>query len=359
MDDFAKTLLQWYQKSGRKDLPWQHPREPYRVWLSEIMLQQTQVATVIPYFEKFTQEFPSVTHLANAHIDEVLALWAGLGYYARARNLHAAAIQVRDQHQGIFPSNQEALEALPGIGRSTAGAIRAQAFAQPGVILDANVRRVLCRYHGVDIAPLSAKGQVQLWQLAETHTPAEQHADYAQAIMDLGATVCARRAKCAICPLQASCVACLQERQEELPLKPAKKSAKPIRQAKMHIHTNGLGEVFLEKRPPTGIWGGLFCPPIEYLEDSSQANFENLAAQANQSAQVEHLPQRRHTFSHFHLDFVPVLTSHSSKEGLKDDRVSDSTDGLWYNLSAAPPGGFPKPVTELLAELAKRSKPSN
>ena len=352
MDNFAKILLQWYRKSGRKDLPWQHPREPYRVWLSEIMLQQTQVATVIPYFEKFTQQFPSVTHLANAHIDEVLALWAGLGYYARARNLHAAAIQVRDEHQGIFPADQESLESLPGVGRSTAGAIRAQAFAQPGVILDANVRRVLCRYHGVDIAPMSAKGQAQLWQLAQTHTPNEQHADYAQAIMDLGATVCARRAKCAICPLQASCIACLEDRQDELPLKPAKKSAKPIRQAHMHILINELGEVFLEKRPPTGIWGGLFCPPIEYLEEGSPsglgAKSEEKELSKSPSPQAEHMPQRRHTFSHFHLDFVPVL----AKQRAKDAKVADTNGGLWYNLSAPPPGGFPKPVTELLAELA-------
>ena len=354
MDDFAKTLLHWYQKFGRKDLPWQHPREPYRVWLSEIMLQQTQVATVIPYFEKFIQQFPSVTHLADAHIDEVLALWAGLGYYARARNLHAAAIQVRDQHQGVFPSDQESLEALPGVGRSTAGAIRAQAFAQPGVILDANVRRVLCRYHGVDIAPMSAKGQAHLWQMAQSHTPNEQHADYAQAIMDLGATVCARRAKCAICPFQASCIACLEDRQNELPLKPAKKPAKPVRPAQMHILINELGEVFLEKRPPSGIWGGLYCQPIVYLEEESQsslgANLEEMARSKSSLPQTEYMPQRRHTFSHFHLDFVPVL----AKQSTKDVKVADTNDGLWYNLSAEPPGGFPKPVTQLLAELAKR-----
>ncbi len=343
MDSFAQKLLDWYQVSGRKDLPWQHPREPYRVWLSEIMLQQTQVTTVIPYFEKFLDQFPTVLSLADAELDQVLSLWAGLGYYARARNLHAAAIQIRDEHKGIFPSSQEALEGLPGIGQSTAGAIRAQAFSQKGIILDANVRRVLCRYHGIGTLPTNAVTQTQLWALANSHTPDEQHADYAQAIMDLGATLCARRAKCDTCPLQGSCIAFADNRQEELPVRPAKKAAKPIRLAHMHILQNETGEIYLEKRPPSGIWGGMLCPPFVYLtEDSLELGL---------SKGGDFMPQRRHTFSHFHLDFVPVLTRFSGLSDEESDRILDSDSGLWYNLNTPAPGGLPAPISKLFREL--------
>ena len=341
MDNFAQQLLDWYDHSGRKDLPWQHPREPYRVWLSEIMLQQTQVTTVIPYFEKFMQAFPTVLDLANADLDQVLSLWAGLGYYARARNLPKAAIKIRDNFSGVFPSDQEDLESLPGIGRSTAGAIRAQAFGERGVILDANVRRVLCRYHGIDEPPMKAQTQKQLWFLADEHTPDSesvnnQQADYAQAIMDLGATLCGRKPACEICPIQDGCEAFTQGRQNELPVKLAKKSEKPVRNAHMLICLNGEGEVFLERRPPTGIWGGMLCPPVVYFDTAQEASI----------ASPDTLPMRRHTFSHFHLDYVPVMAKHEDVDG-----VLDSEHGLWYNLNSPAPGGLPAPVSKLFEEL--------
>ena len=336
MDTLAQQILDWFDHSGRKNLPWQHPREPYRVWLSEIMLQQTQVATVIPYFEKFTEKFPTIIELANADLDQVLSLWAGLGYYARARNLHAAAIQVRDRFDGDFPSSQEDLESLPGIGRSTAGAIRAQAFEQPGVILDGNVRRVLCRFHAIDSPPMQADTQKELWQLAESHTPDARHADYAQAIMDLGATLCARKPSCEICPLKTKCLANIQKRQNELPAKVAKKSKNPIRNAHMLLYKNRGGEIFLERRPPAGIWGGMLCPPVIYFESSDEAFL----------ASSDSLPLRRHTFSHFHLDFIPVFADQE-----ESDRVLESDDGLWYNLNSPAPGGLPSPVSKLFEEL--------
>lgn len=341
LDQFAQRLLDWYEHSGRKDLPWQHPREPYRVWLSEIMLQQTQVTTVIPYFENFLEHFPAVVELANADIDQVLSLWAGLGYYARARNLHAAAIRIRDIHGGELPSGQDELEKLPGVGRSTAGAIRAQAFAQPGVILDANVRRVLCRYHGIDSQPMQTKTQERLWVLAESHTPNQQHADYAQAIMDLGATLCARTAKCESCPLQSGCIAYAENRQNEIPAKPPKKGAKPVRFAYMMILKNEVGEIYLERRPPSGIWGGMLCPPVEYLETQKIDGNKNADA----------LPQRRHSFSHFHLDFVPIISQLGNDLDQQSNRALDSAAGLWYNLNSPPPGGLPAPVSKLFKEL--------
>jgi A/G-specific adenine glycosylase len=339
LDRFAQQLLDWYAHSGRKDLPWQHPREPYRVWLSEIMLQQTQVATVIPYFEKFLQRFPTIIDLADAELDQVLRLWAGLGYYARARNLHSAAIQIRDKFQGQFPSSQEDLESLPGIGRSTAGAILAQAFSKRGVILDGNVRRVLCRYHGIDSPPQQAATQKELWRIADSHTPNKKHADYAQAIMDLGATICARRASCEMCPVKDGCVALAENLQDKLPTKVVKKADKPIRNAHMLVFKNDLGEIFLEKRPPSGIWGGLFCPPVIYFETAQEASISG----------PDSLPLRRHSFSHFHLDFIPVLTDYK-----ESDRVLDSDLGLWYNLNSPVPGGLPAPVSRLFKELTAK-----
>ena len=333
MDFFASNLLSWYDREGRKDLPWQHPRTPYRVWLSEIMLQQTQVATVIPYFQAFLGRFPQVVDLANAELDEVLALWAGLGYYARARNLHAAAQMVRDRFGGEFPDTLDELQLLPGVGRSTAGAILAQAFNRRGVILDGNVRRVLCRFHAVQEDPAKAATQKQLWSLAEQHTPDSRHADYAQAVMDLGATLCARSPRCEQCPVSGECKGLALGIQGELPIR-RKRSERKVRQARMYLLMQGRS-LYLERRPPAGIWGGMLCPPVQYLE--------HLDDQPKGLC----LARRKHSFSHFDLLFEPVMLSQESEM----PQVVQCEEGIWYHLDKPAPGGFPAPVALLLDEL--------
>ena len=336
MDEFADRLLSWYDREGRKDLPWQHPRTPYRVWLSEIMLQQTQVNTVIPYFLNFLQHFPTVVDLANAELDEVLRHWAGLGYYARARNLHAAAQLVRDRFAGEFPSSQENLENLPGIGRSTAGAIRAQAFAQRGVIQDGNVRRVLCRYHAIEQDPTASAVQKLLWQLANEHTPDQRHADYAQAIMDLGATLCSRKPQCQRCPLASRCQALKLGIAAQLPARKSKAGqTRRIQKTTMLLLQDKSGRLFLQRRPPAGIWGGMLCPPM--VESAEREGFHGVE-----------LPLRTHSFSHFDLHFQPLIVE---AENLADQGICESDNGYWYHLHDAPPGGFPAPVKKLFDEL--------
>ncbi|HET9472732.1 MAG TPA: A/G-specific adenine glycosylase, partial [Steroidobacteraceae bacterium] len=253
----APRLNTWHARHGRHDLPWQRERTAYRVWVSEIMLQQTQVVTVIPYFERFMQRFPSVRALADADVDEVLHLWTGLGYYARARNLHRAARQIRDQHQGAFPRDFAAVVELPGIGRSTAGAILALASGARHTILDGNVKRVLARHYAVDGAPDTQATLARLWQLAEENTPAEDVATYTQAIMDLGATLCTRaRPRCAECPLAEDCTARIEARQGEWPATKRKRAARRRRSAVMVVARHDSA-VLLVQRPASGIWGGL------------------------------------------------------------------------------------------------------
>jgi len=256
----ADTLLAWFDTHGRHDLPWQHPRTPYRVWISEIMLQQTQVSTVVPYFERFLQRFPDVHSLAAAAQDDVLALWSGLGYYARARNLHRAAQHIVERHDGKFPTTLEAWLALPGIGRSTAGAILAQAFEQRQPILDGNVRRVLARYHAIDGWPGDRAVQDQLWKRAEAATPHRRIADYTQAIMDLGATVCTRTPRCNQCPLSTGCGAHRLGRTADFPGRRPRKTL-PVRLTAMLVLRDENGRILLVRRPPTGIWGGLWSLP--------------------------------------------------------------------------------------------------
>ena len=258
---FARRLLAWWDVHGRKDLPWQRDRTPYRVWISEVMLQQTRATTVVPYFERFVRRFPGVDALARAELDEVLHLWSGLGYYARARNLHRAAGIIVREHGGVLPDAAAALAALPGVGRSTAAAIAAQGFGRRAAILDANVKRVLARRHRVAGPVSSTATLAKLWRLAELHTPAERVADYTQAIMDLGATVCRRsRPRCAECPVGDDCEAAAAGDPERFPER-APRRERRLERSRFFVVVDPDGACLVEQRPPRGVWGGLWSPP--------------------------------------------------------------------------------------------------
>ncbi len=347
--DFSEHILAWYTRSGRKDLPWQHEPTPYRVWVSEIMLQQTQVATVIPFYNRFMARFPNVEVLAGASEDQVLHHWSGLGYYARARNLHAAAQQIVARHGGRFPETFEAVLELPGIGRSTAGAILALACGQHYPILDGNVKRVLARYHAIDGWPGKADVLKTLWALTEGCTPAAQVAAYTQAIMDLGATVCTRgRPACTQCPLATDCLARQTGRQTEYPA-PRPKKALPVRTVTMLLLCNERGEVLLEKRPPAGIWGGLWSFP----ELGAAADIETAAAIWRQATglgfhRIESWPVVRHTFTHFQLEITPLLARAGSTAGL----VMEGGDRVWYNTTQSTERGLAAPVKKLLQKFS-------
>ena len=316
MDWFARQLLDWFEINGRKDLPWQTDINPYRVWVSEIMLQQTQVATVINYFNRFTQHFANIESLAQANTDEVLHLWTGLGYYARGRNLHKSAQLIVENHQSQMPETQEDLEALPGIGRSTAGAIRAIAMGQQGVIMDGNVKRVLARFHGIEGYPGESKINAQMWQHAIDHTPATRTAAYTQAIMDLGATLCTRkRPNCAECPMQTKCVANAKGIVHQLPT-PKPKKAKPLRTARFFIVSLPNGATLMEQRPASGLWGGLWNPPERAAETSIE---EYLAELGLDIGAADHHTAKvfRHTFTHFHLEVEPIYISLNTQPELQ------------------------------------------
>ncbi len=307
MQWFAEQLLEWFDRHGRKDLPWQQGISPYRVWISEIMLQQTQVATVVEYYQRFMRRFPTVDDLARAELDEVLHLWTGLGYYARGRNLHKAARIIVDEYAGELPSRQEQLEGLPGIGRSTAGAIRAISMGQRGVILDGNVKRVLCRFHAVSGFPGDSAVAKHLWQLADSHTPeAERAANYTQAIMDLGATLCVRaKPNCLICPVNSKCEALKQQLTLVLPT--AKRSReKPARSARFFVISLSNGATLLEQRPLTGLWGGLWNPLERAANYSVEEMLAELGLTPGQIFNAELAEPFRHTFSHYHLDIEPI-----------------------------------------------------
>ncbi|PKH25023.1 A/G-specific adenine glycosylase [Enterobacterales bacterium CwR94] len=339
---FAQQVLDWYQRYGRKTLPWQHEKTPYKVWLSEVMLQQTQVATVIPYFERFMARFPTVTDLANAPLDEVLHLWTGLGYYARARNLHKAAKQVAEQHHGVFPTTLEAVEALPGVGRSTAGAVLSLALGQHHPILDGNVKRVLARCYTIGGWPGKKEVEKQLWQLSETVTPAEGVSQFNQAMMDLGAMVCTRsRPKCELCPLQNGCLAYAHSSWAQYPGKKPKQTL-PERSGWFLMIQRGE-HVWLEQRPPVGLWGGLFCFPQFGTEKELR---QWLAERSIGDHGLTQSIAFRHTFSHFHLDIVPMWLSVPQAGAVMDDGA-----GLWYNLAQPPSVGLAAPVERLLAQL--------
>ena len=338
---FAQQVLDWYQRFGRKTLPWQQDKTPYKVWLSEVMLQQTQVATVIPYFERFMARFPDVGDLAAAPLDEVLHLWTGLGYYARARNLHKAAQQVVERHQGEFPQNFDDVAALPGVGRSTAGAILSLSLGQHYPILDGNVKRVLARCYAVPGWPGKKEVEKRLWQISEEVTPAAGVNHFNQAMMDLGALVCTRsRPKCEICPLNSGCVAYANSSWASYPGKKPKQTL-PERSGWFLMMQHGDG-VWLEQRPPVGLWGGLFCFPQFEREEALQAWLDARGIKG----QPQQMTAFRHTFSHFHLDIVPMWLEWPSAGAAMDE-----AGGLWYNLAQPPSVGLAAPVERLLHEL--------
>ena len=339
-------ILAWFDRHGRHDLPWQHPATPYRVWVSEVMLQQTQVATVVPYFLRFLARFPDPVALADAPQDEVLALWAGLGYYARARNLHRAAQEIRDRHGGELPADPAALEALPGIGRSTAGAIHSLGQGRRAAILDGNVKRVLARWHAVEGWPGRNAVARHLWTLSEHYTPAHRCADYNQAMMDLGATVCTRRApRCSQCPLQARCRARASGQPEAWP-SPKPKRDRPLRQTRMLILQQG-DQVLLQKRPPTGIWGGLWSLPEADMDKTPERHAEAIGLKVDTTA---HWPRLRHAFTHFELDIHPV---HLKVSGA--GRQVMESDTLWESIHETGTRAVAAPVARLLQQLREHT----
>lgn len=342
MPPFAAALLAWFDDHGRHDLPWQQQATLYRVWVSEVMLQQTRVTTVIGYFQRFIARFADVRALAAAPLDEVLHLWSGLGYYARARHLHAAATLVCERFGGEFPRDMDTLRTLPGIGRSTAAAILALADHQRHAILDGNVKRVLARHQGIVGWPGLTAVESLLWHWAEQHTPSQRVAHYTQAIMDLGATVCtARRPQCALCPLRASCIAYATQRVADLPT-PRPRKHVPIRTAVFLMLIDATApEVLLWRRPANGLWGGLWTLPEFADLDAAHA----WGAQYGFNSTLWRVwPTVRHTFSHFHLDIMPVYAPANNKALM----VMEDGMALWYNLRTPSALGLAAPVQRLL-----------
>lgn len=350
MTPFTRKLLAWYKKSGRTDLPWQQDKTAYRVWVSEIMLQQTQVKTVIPYYLKFMAVFPNVTTLADASLDSVLALWAGLGYYSRARNLHKTAIIIQQEYHGNFPSDLEKMILLPGIGRSTASAILAFSEKQALTILDGNVKRVFARLHTVAGWPSKPEVEKQLWKIAETYTPTSRNiVDYTQAIMDLGATVCTRsKPKCIECPVSSECIAFSKNETALFPHSSPKKLL-PTKRTFFLLLTNKNNEILLERRPETGIWGGLWSLP-EMLTPELPTQYSHYCSTAAAS-KGQALTPIRHVFSHFKLIATPIQYSVKKSNSLA---MSDTTI-LWHNPNSPLPKGVPAPIKKLLLHLARES----
>lgn len=347
MSNFATRLIAWQRRHGRHGLPWQGCRDPYRVWLAEVMLQQTQVATARGYYERFLSRFPDLESLASAELGDVLTLWSGLGYYARARNLHACARKLMQAHGGVFPASAAALARLPGIGRSTAAAIAAFCFDERAPILDGNVRRVLARHFGIEGFPGQAAVERQLWALAQTLLPARA-ADmgrYTQALMDLGATCCTRSApRCAECPLRSRCVARRTGRTSELPT-PAPARAVARRRAHWLLVVGGEA-VLLESRPPKGLWGGLLALP-----SFASARALERAAQPFAAGQpLRRWPARRHAFTHFTLEFTPHWVEAAAMPACEPG-------WQWLPLAALERAPLPTPVRTLLLELRDRREP--
>ena len=352
MDWFATQLLAWFETHGRKNLPWQQDITPYRVWVSEIMLQQTQVTTVIDYYQRFMAAFPDVATLAHAPLDEVLHLWTGLGYYARARNLHKAAQYIWKAYNGEFPESQETLEALPGIGRSTAGAIRAIAMNQSAAILDGNVRRVLARFHTVEGYPGQSAVSKTLWQYAEEHTPQTRTAAYTQAIMDLGATICTRTPSCNACPLASRCAAYAKGETTRYPGKKPKRE-KPVRQSRFFVIVLPGNLTYFEQQPPDGLWGGLWTPPQREAHITLDCIMASLGFDSQDIERTHIAPSFRHTFTHFHLDIEPVYAFLRASNRAQVETPAKT--GRWVNANDVNAGreaiGLCKPAVTLMASL--------
>ena len=342
---FSDLVLIWFKQNGRKNLPWQIKVTPYKVWVSEIMLQQTQVVTVIPYFERFMKRFPDVRVLACASSDEVLHYWTGLGYYARARNLHKTAKMIISKYHGSFPSSFDEIISLPGIGKSTAGAILSLSYNKRFPILDGNVKRVLARYHGIKGWPGERKIENKLWEFAELHTPNQSIKQYTQAIMDLGATVCTRaNPDCHVCPLTLNCFSKVKNKQHYFPEKKPKVKM-PKRDTVFAIMENDCGEILLEQRPTRGVWGGLWCFP----EFSSDLRIEKMIKK-KYGFNVEHQKKYKainHSFTHFNLTIKPIHIK------LQRDKNKDYDSGVlaWVNPKKHPSLGLPAPVLSMLADL--------
>ena len=339
--EFQQAVLDWFEHQGRTDLPWQNPITPYRVWISEIMLQQTQVSTVIPYFERFMESFPNVELLAKASVDDVLHHWTGLGYYARARNLHKTAQLIAFDRDQQFPDTVEELSALPGIGRSTAGAIRSIGFKKPAAILDGNVKRVLARYGAVKGWPGKTVVHNQLWDIAEKYSPNQKTQEYTQAMMDLGALLCTKNSPdCVLCPIASGCKALSEGSQSLYPGKKTKKVT-PVRESIFLMLRNSKGHILQQKNPPAGLWGGLWVLPQIKLH-TELATICNTLGLTIRSKTV--LDKQRHTFSHFHLDYQPlrVEVEESSKN------INENNHLVWYNTKKLLSLGMPAPIKALL-----------
>lgn len=332
--EFTQKMLDFYRTHGRKDLPWQQNPTPYRVWISEIMLQQTQVKTVIPYYQKFIRRFSNLSQLAGADIDEVLHLWQGLGYYSRARNLHRCAQQLKAEFGGEFPDTLEAVQSLPGIGRSTAGAILSLAMGQSTPILDGNVKRILARFFLVDGWYGKASVEKRLWQLSEAYTPKESTAQFNQAMMDLGASLCSRtRPQCDLCPLTNECLARIQDKTAEYPHKKPRKTL-PTKSSKFLLQLNPQGQLQLLKRPPSGIWGGLWCLPELSSEDKLAAKELCL------------IDKFRHSFTHFHLQASVIQLDYAVNRKLSI--LQENPHHAWHNIDQLKALALPTPIRKFL-----------
>ncbi len=342
-EHFSRRIIDWYHEFGRKTLPWQIDKTPYRVWVSEVMLQQTQVATVIPYYQRFMESFPTIIDLANAPIDEVLHHWTGLGYYARARNLHKTAQMVRDDYQGKFPTTIEEVNALPGIGRSTAGAVLSLALGQPHSILDGNVKRVLTRHFAIEGWYGVSKVEKKLWQVTDELTPQDGTTFYNQAMMDLGASHCSRsKPNCDSCPVQSTCIAYETNRVKEFPHSKPKKTT-PVKTTLMLLIEHNQ-QVHLAKRPDSGIWGGLYCFPEFTDKDTMNSWLDNQGI----GGVLKKLAPLRHTFSHYHLDITPY---HLSLAQPLASLITEPQQSIWYDLATPQQVGLAAVTQSLLKQL--------